>query len=58
MLRRLKKINESAAASLAEGLEETPTVHHLGVTDTLRRTLATTNPIESAFDLCARTLTA
>jgi hypothetical protein len=37
-------VNESAAASLAEGLEETLTVHRLGVTGTLRRTLATTNP--------------
>ena len=50
-LRWLKKINESAAASLAEGLEETLTVHRLGVVSTLRRTLLTTNPIESAFDL-------
>jgi transposase-like protein len=49
--RWLRKINESAAASLAEGLEETLTVHRLGLTDTLRRTLVTTNPIESAFDL-------
>lgn len=46
----LKKLNESAAASLEEGFEDTLTVHRLGVSGALRRTLATTNPIESAFD--------
>jgi putative transposase len=50
----LKKLNESAAASLKEGFEETLTVHRLGVTGTLRRTLVTTNPIESAFDTVKR----
>jgi len=47
----LAGISEAAAASLAEGFEETLTVHRLGVRGTLRRTLATTNPIESAFDI-------
>jgi len=47
----LAGISESAAASLAEGLEETLTVHRLCVRGALRRTLATTNPIESAFDI-------
>ena len=47
----LKTINESAAASLAEALEETLTVHRLGVTGSLRKTLVTTNPIESANDI-------
>ena len=46
----LAKLSESAAASLEEGFDETLTVHRLGVTGTLRRTLVTTNPIESAFD--------
>lgn len=46
----LTKLSESAAASLEEGFEETLTVHHLGVPDTLRRTFLTTNPIESIFD--------
>ena len=50
----LKKLSESAAASLEEGFEETLTVHRLGVTGTLRRTLVTTNPIESAFDTVKR----
>ena len=47
----LKTISESAAASLAEALEETLTVHRLGVTGALRRTLVTSNPIESANDV-------
>ncbi len=50
----LKKLSEPAAASLQEGFEETLTVHRLGVTGTLRRTLVTTNPIESAFDTVKR----
>ena len=42
-------VNPSAARSLEEGLEETLTVHRLGVPTELRRVLRTTNPIESAF---------
>lgn len=49
--RWLASISESAAASLAEALEETLTVHRLGITGTLRRTLVTTNPIESAIEI-------
>jgi len=48
--------NPSAAASLKEGLEETLTVHKLGVTGLLRKTLQTTNPIESCFSV-TRTIT-
>jgi putative transposase len=47
----LKTISVSAATSLAEALEETITVHRLGVTGALRKTLQTTNPIESANDI-------
>lgn len=50
LLAWLKKLSEPAAQCLEEGFEETLAVHHLGVTGTLRRTLVTTNPIESAFD--------
>lgn len=57
-LRRLKttarwldRLNPDAAASLREGMEETLTVIRLGVPESLRRTLATTNPIESAFSV-------
>jgi len=47
----LMHLNPSAARSLEEGLEETLTVHRLGVPETLRRTLANTNLIESAFSV-------
>lgn len=47
----LDKLNPSAAASLREGLDETLTVHKLGVTGLLRKTLQTTNPIESCFSV-------
>jgi len=55
-VRYLEKLNPSAAASLKEGLEETLTVHKLGVTGLLRKTLSTTNPIESCFSV-TRTVT-
>ena len=44
--RWLERINADAASSLREGLEETLTVVRLGVPRALRRTPATTNPIE------------
>lgn len=53
VLEWLAGINESAAASLREGFEETLTVHRLGVPEKLRKTLISTNPIESAFDIVA-----
>jgi transposase-like protein len=49
--RWLERLNPDAAASLREGMEETLTVVRLGVPDLLRRTLATTNPLESAFSV-------
>jgi putative transposase len=49
--RWLDRLNPDAAASLREGMEETLTVVRLGVPELLRRTLATTNPIESAFSV-------
>ncbi len=55
-VRYLEKLNPSAAASLKEGLEETLTVHKLRVTGLLRKTLQTTNPIESCFSV-SRTIT-
>ena len=42
-------LNPSAARSLEEGLEETLTLHRLGLPDELRRSLRTTNCMESAF---------
>lgn len=56
--RELERINPSAARSLEEGMEETLTVHQLRVPELLRKSLASTNIIESAFsvaeDLCRR----
>jgi transposase-like protein len=45
--RELRLLYASAAASLLEGLEETLTVHRLGVPDALRVSLRTTNVLES-----------
>lgn len=42
-------ISESAANSLVEGMEETLTLHKLGITGGVRESLRTTNIIESAF---------
>jgi putative transposase len=47
----LMQLNPSAAGSLAEGLEETLTVLDLRLTARLRRSLATTNAIESGFSI-------
>lgn len=52
----LEKINLDAARSLREGLEETLTLHRLGVPGLLKKTLSTTNPIESCFSV-TRTIT-
>lgn len=55
-VRYLEKLNPDAARSLKEGLEETLTLHRLGVTGFLRKSLSTTNPIESCFSM-TRTIT-
>jgi len=56
--RELSEINESAAASLDEGFEETLTLHRLGVFAVLGKSLKTTNIIESinaqAEERCGR----
>ena len=49
IFRQLERINPSAARSLEEGMEETLTLHRLGVGTLLRRSLATTNIIESCL---------
>jgi len=49
--RELMDLNPSAARSLGEGMEETLTVHRLHVPMQLRKTLACTNVIESAFSI-------
>jgi putative transposase len=47
---QLEKVHPDAAGSLREGMEETLTLTRLDVTGTLRRTLSSTNCIESMFD--------
>jgi transposase-like protein len=49
--KELRLINESAAASLEEGLEESLTVQRLGLSRELRKSLKTTNVIESVLAL-------
>jgi putative transposase len=49
--RELMDLNPSAARSLGEGTEETLTVHRLHVPMQLRKTLTSTNVIESAFSI-------
>jgi putative transposase len=51
LARKLDRLNPDAAGSLREGLEETITINRLGVTATLAKTLAMTNPIESSIDI-------
>ena len=47
--KELLRVNASAAASLLEGMEETLTLHKLGLSPELTRSLGTTNPIESVM---------
>jgi transposase-like protein len=49
IFRQLERINPSAARSLEEGMEETLTLHRLGVGTLLRRSLSSTNIIESCL---------
>ena len=50
---RLEAKYPAAAASLREGMEETLTVHRLGIPGLLRQTLSNTNALESANSVCA-----
>ena len=54
LARSLDEQHPSAAASLREGLDETLTVMRLGLGRTLRKSLATTNPIESTLSTVRR----
>ncbi len=54
IFRQLERVNPCAARSLEEGLEETLTVHRLGVGELLRRSLTNTNPIESCLSTVER----
>jgi len=50
----LRDLSPSAAASLEEGFEDSLTLHRLGVPEDLRRSLRTTNSIESCFSMTRR----
>ncbi|MEW6506517.1 MAG: transposase [Bacteroidota bacterium] len=47
IITELEKINRSAAKSMLEGLEETLTIHRLGLKEELGKSLSTTNIIEN-----------
>jgi len=49
--KELRLINVSAVSSMEEGFEETLTMHRLGAPKELRKSLKTTNVIESVFAL-------
>jgi transposase-like protein len=49
LFRQLERINPSAARSLEEGMQETLTLHRLSVGSMLRRSLSSTNLIESCL---------
>ncbi len=51
----LQHSHPGAAASLREGLEETLTLTRLGIHGHLKKTLASTNPIESMIEIIQRT---
>ncbi len=51
----LERTHPGAAASLREGLDETLTLQRLEIDGPLRRTLSSTNPIESMIEICRRT---
>jgi transposase-like protein len=52
----LKRINHSAVSSLDEGLEETLTLHRLGLMEELGKSFSTTNLIESVNSQLAKYL--
>jgi transposase-like protein len=55
LVRELGHSHPGAAASLSEGLEETLTLTRLDIHGQLKKTLASTNPIESMIEIIRRT---
>ena len=49
LLKELDNLCSPAANSLREGMEETLTLHHLGIPSTIRTVLSSTNAIENVF---------
>ena len=56
LIKEVERLSIHAAHSLEEGFEETLTLHLLGVPDALRKSLATTNLIESTFSFAEKIL--
>jgi hypothetical protein len=56
LARALQGRHPGAAASLREGLEEMFTVHRLGLSQRLARTLTSTNPVESMISIALTTM--
>jgi transposase-like protein len=54
LIKEVGRLSITAARSLEEGFEETLTLHLLGVPDELRKSLATTNLIESTFSFAEK----
>ncbi|MBM4363115.1 MAG: IS256 family transposase, partial [Deltaproteobacteria bacterium] len=55
LARELDREHPGAAGSLREGMEETLTVNRLKITGSLKRTLESTNPVESMIEIVRRT---
>ncbi len=55
LVSELQHSHPGAAASLGEGLQETLTLTRLGIRGRLKKTLASTNPIESMIEIIRRT---
>ena len=55
LAQELDRTHPGAAASLREGLEETITIQALRITGSLKRTLSSTNPIESMIEIVRKT---
>jgi putative transposase len=55
LVSELEHSHPGAASSLSEGLEETLTLTRLGIRGRLKKTLASTNPIESMIEIIRRT---
>lgn len=56
VVRDLERVNTKAAESLREGFEESLTLHRLGLPAVLRKSLQTTNLIESPFSFVRKVL--
>jgi putative transposase len=52
----METAHPDAASSLREGLEETATILRLNIPGLLKKSLRSTNPIESAFSLVAKNI--